>query len=230
MSKVAHGVRGLRRQRVGGYTTKTVNTPLHGVRFYEPLRRLLAGRVDFNKFLNDVSKSIMQDKLMDIYTCFAGVTADDLGGDIFFPSAGTYNEDTLLDIIDHVEAASGKPAVIIGTAKVLRNLAPSVQGTDSKSDLYNLGVYGKFYGRQTLCVPQRHRVGTTDFIFPNDVIHVVATDSKPIKMVDEGVSLIKQTDALDNADMTQEYEYYTAYGTAFVAGGNDGIGRYQITG
>lgn len=77
-------------------------------------------------------------------------------------------------------------------------------------------------------MPQRHKVGTTEFIFPDNVLHVVATDSKPIKMVYEGNSIIKLTDPMDNADMTQEYEFYDAYGIGIVAAGNEGIGRIQL--
>ena len=43
--------------------------------------------------------------------------------------------------MSHVEAsANGKPATIIGTKVALRNLAPAIQGNDSKSDLYNMGL------------------------------------------------------------------------------------------
>ena len=58
-------------------------------------------------------------------------TADDFGGVTYFPTAGAYDEEELLDLIAHVEAAAnGKPATIIGTKKAVRNLAPSIQGTD----------------------------------------------------------------------------------------------------
>lgn len=229
VSNIAHGVRGLRRQRLHGVTTTTVNPEMHGIRIYEPLRMLLAGRVDFNKFIDDVGKSYQQGVMNDIYTCFSGVTAEDIGGTSFFPAAGTYDEEQLLDVIAHVEATSGKDAIVVGTSKALRKLAPSIQGVESKSDLYKTGYYGNFYGHATVALPQRHKVGTTDFIFPDDTIHVIATESKPIKFVTEGSSIIKLTDAMDNADMTQEYEFYDAYGLAFVTGGNDGIGRYQFT-
>lgn len=228
VSTVAPGVRGLRRQRVSGSETKSMSTELHGIRIYEHLRRLLAGRVDFNEFIEAVGKSYRKKLLDDIYTCFAGLTTEQLGGTTY-DVAGSYDEEALLDMIQHVEAVSGKKATIIGTPKALRKLAPSIQGVDSKSDLYNIGYYGKFYGSDTIATPQRHKVGTTEFIFPDDTIYVVATDSKPIKVVYEGDSIIKLTDALDNADMTQEYEFYDAYGVGFISGGNDGFGRYKIT-
>lgn len=140
VSRVAHGSRGLRRQRLGGHKTVTLNTELRGIRIYEPMRRLLANRVDFNQFINRIGESWRQNVLNDCYTCWAGLTAEDLDGSAFFPAAGTYDEDVVLDVVEHVEAASGKNAVIFGTGKAIRNLAPSIQGTDSKSDLYNMGL------------------------------------------------------------------------------------------
>ena len=231
VTTVAPGVRGLRRQRLGGASTKTIETELRGVRIYEPLRRLLAGRVNFNDFINRVSESYRQQILNDIYACWSGITSstDGMGGTTYFPAAGTYSEDTVLDVAAHVEAASGKLPIILGTAKALRNLAPSVQGADSKSDLYNMGYFGKFYGYDTFRLPNRHAVGTTNFIFPDNVLHIIGTDGKPIKMVYEGNSIIKLTDALDNADMTQEYEFYDMYGLGVVTAGNDGIGRIEIS-
>lgn len=229
VSTVAPGVRGLRRQRLGGASTKTIHTEMHGVRIYEPLRRLLAGRVDFNEFINRVGESYRQKVLNDIYTCWAGLTSDDLDGTAFFPAAGSYDEGTVLDVIQHVEAASGKQAIIMGTMKALRNLAPSIQGLEYKSDMYNMGYAGKFFGTPVIKTPQRHKIGTHDFIFPDDTLHIIATDSKPIKMVYEGNSIIKLTDALDNADMTQEYEFYDMYGMGVVTSCNDGIGRIQFS-
>jgi len=52
-------------------------------------------------------------------------------------------------------------------------------------------------------LPQRHKIGTNNFIF-NDDLHIIGADDKPIKFVYEGNSIIKLTDAMDNADMTQE--------------------------
>ena len=232
VTTVAPGVRGLRRQRLGGASTKTIETELRGVRIYEPLRRLLAGRVNFNDFINRVSESYRQQILNDIYACWSGITSstDGMGGTTYFPAAGTYSEDTVLDVAAHVEAASGKLPIILGTAKALRNLAPSVQGVDSTNDLYALGYYGKFYGSNCIAIPQRHKNGTTQFLMSDDVLTIVATDAKPIKMVYEGDPLIIPGNPYDNADLTQEYLYSEKYGIGIVlAGGNAGIGRYQYT-
>ena len=192
---------------------------------------MLADRVDFNKFITKVSESFRRKLLDDIYALWANATSADLGGTTYYPAAGAYDEAEMLEMVEHVEAAAGgKTATIIGTKTALRNLAPSIQGENSKSDLYTMGYYGKFYGTNVVCLPQRHKLNSSEFIFDNDTIHVIAGDEKPITCVHEGQALILPGNPTDNADFTQEYLYGEKYGLGLImAGGNSGIGRYKIS-
>ena len=183
VADIAEGTQGIRRQRLGGVNEVAIPTTFKAVKIYEELNRVLAGRVDFNWMINRVSESFRQKLLNDIYTLWSTATSDQLGGATYFPTAGTYDEDTLLDLISHVEAAAGgRPATIIGTKKAVRKLAPAVQGSDSESDLYNMGYYGKFYGSPVIVTPQRHKINSTDFVFPDDILTIVAGDDRPIKV------------------------------------------------
>ena len=230
IAEAADGTQGVRRQRLSGVTETTIPTTLKVARIYEEMNRVLSGRVDFNEMINKVAESINQKLLNDIYTLWTSATANQLGGTTYFPTAGAYDEDTLLDLISHVEAAAGgKPATIIGTKKAVRNLAPSVQGTDSERDIYNLGYYGKFYGTSVMVTPQRHKFGSTDFTLDDDILTIIAGDDKPIKCVYEGNPIVLMGDPMSNGDLTQEYLYGEKYGMGIVlAGGNAGIGRYEI--
>ena len=228
VSEAADGTQGIRRQRLGGAKETSIPTSLKAVRIYEELNRVLSGRVDFNDFINKVAESFRQKLLNDVYGLWSGATAADLGGVTYFPTAGTYDEEDLLDLIAHVEAAAGgKPATIVGTKKAIRNLIPSIQGEGFKSDLYNLGYAGKFYGTPVVVTPQRHKVGSTDFVLKDDVLTIIAGDDKPI--VYEGNPIVLMGDPTTNADFTQEYFYGEKYGMGIVlAGGNAGIGRYEM--
>lgn len=230
VSEAADGTQGIRRQRLGGAKETSIPTSLKAVRIYEELNRVLSGRVDFNDFINKVAESFRQKLLNDVYGLWSGATAADLGGVTYFPTAGTYDEEDLLDLIAHVEAAAGgKPATIVGTKKAIRNLIPSIQGEGFKSDLYNLGYAGKFYGTPVVVTPQRHKVGSTDFVLKDDVLTIIAGDDKPIKVVYEGNPIVLVGDPTTNADFTQEYFYGEKYGMGIVlAGGNAGIGRYEM--
>lgn len=231
VSDAADGTQGIRRQRLGGVSQTSIPTSFKVVKIYEELNRVLSGQVDFNKFIQKVSESFRKKLLDDIYALWNTATANDFGGATYFPAAGSYNEDTLLDLIAHVEAAAGgKPATIIGTKKAVRKLAPSIQGADSKSDLYNMGYYGKFYSTPVVVTPQRHKVGSTEFVFEDDVLTIIAGDDKPIKVVYEGQPTILLGDPTKNKDFTQDYFYGEKYGMGIVlAGGNAGIGRYEMT-
>ena len=208
VAEAADGTQGIRRQRLGGVSETSIPTSLKVVKIYEELNRVLSGRVDFNHFINKVGESFRKRMLDDIYALWSGATATDLGGVTYFPTAGAYDEDEMLELIAHVEAASGgKTATIVGTKKAVRNLAPSVQGADSQRDIYNMGYYGTFYGSPVIATPQRHKIGSTDFVMSDNVLTIIAGDDKPIKCVREGNPLVIMGDPLTNGDLTQELTY-----------------------
>lgn len=231
VADAADGTQGIRRQRLGGMSETSIPTSFKVVKIYEELNRVLSGQVDFNRFIQKVSESFQKKILDDIYSLWISATADDFGGTTYFPAAGAYDEDTLLDLISNVEAAAnGRPATIIGTKKAIRNLAPAIQGNDSESDIYNLGYYGKFYGTPVVALPQRHKDNSTDFVFSDNLLTVIAGDDRPIKFVNEGQSTVLMGDPMQNMDLTQTYMYGEKYGLGIVlAGGNAGIGRYEMT-
>lgn len=230
VADAAEGTQGIRRQRLGGVSETSIPTSFKVVKIYEELNRVLSGQVDFNRFIQKVSESFQKKILDDIYSLWISATADDFGGTTYFPAAGAYDEDTLLDLISHVEAAAnGRPATILGTKKAVRNLAPAVQGNDSESDIYNMGYYGKFYGTPVVALPQRHKDNSTDFVFPDNLLTVIAGDDRPIKFIYEGQSTVLMGDPMQNMDFTQTYMYGEKYGLGIIlAGGNAGIGRYEI--
>lgn len=230
VAETADGTQGIRRQRLGGVSETTIPTTLKTVRIYEELNRVLSGRVDFNTMINKVAESFNQKLLNDIYTLWTGATATQMGGTTYFPTAGAFDEDALLDLISHVEAAAGgKPATIIGTKKALRSIKESILSDGAKDELHNMGYVGKFYGTPVVATPQRHKVGSTEFVLDDNILTIIAGDDKPLKVVYEGNPIVLMGDPMTNADFTQEYLYGVKYGTGIVlAGNNTGIGRYEI--
>lgn len=230
IADTADGTQGVRRQRLGGVSETSIPTSLKTVRIYEELNRVLSGRVDFNYMISKVAESFRKKLLDDVYALWSNVTADQLGGVTYFPVAGAYDEDALLDLIAHVEAAAGgKQATIVGTKKAVRNLDLTPFGEKAKEDLYNMGYAGKFYGTPVVTTPQRHKLNSTEFVLPDDTLTIIAGDEKPIKCVYEGDPLVIMGDPKTNGDLTQEYFYGEKYGMGIVlAGGNSGIGRYQL--
>ncbi len=233
VAEIARGTQGIRRQRIGGSKEITLKTKMYGVRIYEELSRVLSGRVDFNSLINKVAESYRQMLLENIYTMWNTVTADQMGGETYFPVAGSFDNDKFLTLIEHVEAsAGGSPASIVCTRAASRTLNPAYVSTSSNAanDLYAKGVYATYYGTPLVITPQRHKVNSNDFLFDDKAIYVVAGSEKPIKCVREGNPLIIPGDPMTNADLTQEYFYEEAYGLGIVlAGNNASIGKWTLT-
>ncbi len=77
--------------------------------------------------------------------------------------------------------------------------------------------------------PQRHKVGSTEFVMDDNILTVIAGDDKPIKCVREGTPILIANNPMDNTDFTYEFLYGEKYGLGIIlAGGNAGIGRYEI--
>lgn len=231
VAEAADGTQGIRRQRLGGSTETTIPTTLKVVRIYEEINRVLAGRVDFNQFISKVAESFKQKLLNDMYTLWSGATASQIGGTVYFPVAGDYDEGALLDLIAHVEAsAGGQKATIVGTKKALRPLKESIMSDGAKEEWHKLGYVGTFFGTPVVATPQRHKVNSTEFVLDDDVLTIIAGNEKPIKVVYEGNPIILMGDPLTNADFTQEYLYGEKYGMGIVlAGKSAGVGRYEFT-
>ena len=235
IDKVANGTQAIRRQRLGAVSQVTIPVNAHAIRIYEELDRILAGRADFNDLIDKVSRSEEQAILEEIFDLWSAATSNDLGTDYAIPnvgsSAGSYSEDVLLGIIEHVEAASGgKTPLILGTKAALRNLMNGITAPPevAKEAMMNDGYIGKFYGADVLAIPQRHRRNTTNFVYNDKLITVVATSDKPIKLLREGSPLIIPRDPSMNMDLTQEYFLREKWGTGIVMNGNAGIGKYEI--
>lgn len=228
VADAAAGIRGVRRQRISGGEKVTVKTSMKIVRVYENLGRLLAGRITFDQFVTAVANSFKKTILADAYAAIAGMTENTAGLSSEYVYAGTFDEDKLLSIIEHVEAATGKTATIYGTKTALRKVTSATVADEAKSDLYNMGFYGKFNGTAMVQLKQAHKPGTSNFILDDSKIYIIAGDDAPVKMVNEGEGIMLTREATENNDLTQEYVYGQAFGTGVICAEKMGI--YTIAG
>lgn len=224
VSDIADGTTALRRQRLDVGTNVSIPTSWKGIKIYEHLSRLLSGRVDFNEMIDALEKAFRLKINDDTYNAFIGSFASLPAG---FTTSGSFDEDSLLDIIDHVEAATGKNAIIAGTRKALRKVATAIVSDSAKEDVYKMGHYGTFNGTPMVRINQVHNVGTYNFKLSEKDIYVVTTDEKPVKFVTEGEVRILSGDAMGNADLTQDYFSATQYGTGVAI--TDLYGKFEIS-
>lgn len=227
VAEMADGIAIPRRQRLGESTSVTIRTSLHGVRIYEELSRFMAGRIDWNAAIDKIAKSYKAEKLNDIYTVFTGINDQTPGLNDTYVTGGTYDEEAILKLVEHVEAATGKTASIIGTKPALRKCTTVVMSDTARDDYYQMGFFGKLAGVPMISIKNRHAVGTDNFIFPDNKLFVFASDDKPIKHVTEGEAYILEKDGTTNSDMTMEYLYTEKYGNALLIA--DKMGIYTLS-
>lgn len=227
VADATYGTSGIRRQRLGKKEKYNVKTQLKVVKVYEELKRLLAKRTEFNEFIDAVGRAMQNEVMNDTYTAFKGVTTTTKGLNSTYVQTGTFTEDSLLDLVAHVEAANGVKATIIGTKKALKTVKSTDLSDEAKSDLYNMGYYGKFYGTNMIYLPQRHAVGTETFLLEDNKIYVIAGSDKPIKVVNVGTGLLSTNDPLQSADFTQNYLYGQEFGVGVAFGSK--MGFYKVS-
>lgn len=226
VADITHGTQGLRRQRLTGGEEFTVKTRLKGIKIYEELRRVLAGRIDFNELIDKVAEAFQRQIREDMYEAVVGAFENTVAP-YSNGAAGTFDEAQLTEIIDHVEAATGMKAKILCSKQAARKIT-GVRGADSNSareDLYAMGYFGHFYTTPIIVMENAHKPGTTDFVLKND-LYIVAGEDKFIKFVTEGETLIIPGEALHNADLSQEYMMAQQYGVKAVLATE--MGRYAL--
>lgn len=225
VADIAEGTQGVRRQRLEAGQDITVTTQLHAVKIYEELNRVLAGRIDFNKFVDIVGKSFTKQELDAAYAAFVGMFSK---LQTPYMVTGTYDEEKLLDLIEHVEASTGESAVIVGTKKALRKIKTATMSDKAKEDVYAMGYLGHLASTPLIAVKQRHKTGTDDFLLDDNIIYVFAGDTKPIKRVTEGDVTMLMGNPMDNADLTQEFLMMKRTGLAVIF--DRDFGAYKISG
>lgn len=224
VSEIADGTTALRRQRVDVGTNTSIATSWKGIKIYEHLSRLLSGRVDFNEMLVALEKAFRLKINDDVYTAFTGAFSSLPTG---FTASGSFDEDSMIDVIEHIEAATGKTPMLAGTMKALRKVTNAVVSDSAKEDMYKMGYFGSFNGIPMMRIKQAHTVGTYTFKLSENDIYVITTDEKPVKFVTEGQARIMAGDAMANADLTQDYFFASKYGTGVVI--TDLFGKYEVS-
>ena len=212
---VARGTQGLRRQRLSGGRTISVNTKNYGVKVYEELDRTLSGRSSLTDMITRVGESIQKKQYDDIFAKWTSIVNKPAGdGTPYIPATGTYNEEALLTLCEHVEVNSGTTPVIMGTRAALRHLTTAEVSEVAKTDKYNIGYYGKFNGIPMVRLARIHATNTNTFVLPDNQVYVIGVSAnvKPIKYVNEGTALIVPPQFAVNGDFSEDYLFINKAG------------------
>lgn len=230
VSVIGGGSQAIRRQRLVAGESVRVPTSWKAIKIYEEIELILAGRVDFNEAINRVAQSFVKKTYEDIATVWYSAL-DNLTAPYAF--SGSFDEATMMGIIEHVKAESGSAsAMLVGSALALNKVVATHDTylQIALEDAYKMGYVGMFNGTPKYALRPAHKAGTTNFVYADNKVGVIATDFKPIVYVTEGQSLILPRNYADNVDLTQEYLMMEKTGVATRISAAAGCyGRYTIS-
>lgn len=225
VARIASGTNDIRRQKLLNKRF-TVETDTYGVKIYTELEMFVAGLVDFAKMINNVALSFSNYMGVRIYEAIANSYS---ALNSTYGVTGTYNEDALFDIVEHIEAKSGKKAVVYGTRKALRKVSKELNLSDAMRDQLNsVGYISTVGGTDLYLLPQAHKVGTDEFLVDDNMLLVIPQGEKIVKIVVEGEALMVETaDAGDRNDQQMEYELQKKFGVGVMQSAIYGIYKLQ---
>ncbi len=202
---VADGTSHLRRQKLVNGKLAMASFQL-GAKIYTEFDDFRRGRVDFAQMIDRLGKSF-EAKIGEIIVKAVQNAYDGL--DANFAVEGAYNNEDLLEMVQRVEAKSGKPAVIYGTKVALANVK-SDEGwiaEAEKEEIRNMGHVGMWHGAKVVEIPQA--VNRKDeFMIDNAMLYVIPDGTKVVKLLFEGdIDVIEVADPAVRKDMQFEYMF-----------------------
>lgn len=215
ISEIADGNLNLRRQRLDIGDSYTVTTKTYGAAVYGDFLRFITGRFDWAGLVNKIDEAMRLKMAADIYGSFMGATT-------YLPAqfkkTGTFEDAKLTDLLQRVSTANGyAPLIIAGTKTALKKIGANYAGqsfllSDAMKDQMNkTGVLTVYDGTPLMEIPQVFIPNTFEYALDDNKLLVLPANTKPVKVVREGQSIIKeQTDG--NKDMSMEHTFITRYG------------------
>lgn len=227
VSEVSNGNWDIYRQRVGAGASHRVQTKTYGAHMYADFFDFAMGRVTFQDFINKVAEGF-ETHLNNLVATSFGHAAEALPAE--FKVSGNFDLEKLHEVVDHVEAANGTGAVVIGTRSALSKV---IAGADvdwitsqQKEDRQRTGMVGYYEGMKIVQLPRVHKQGTLDFAYDDSKLLVLPESDtiKPVKIVVEGDAMVREvTVPQTNQDQTLEYIYTSMYGADVIFDGAFGV-------
>lgn len=192
----------------------------------------MAGRVDWATFIQKIYEAF-DAKINDmLYNAVMSAGSQLPSNSQFNKSAQltTQTKDTLIGLIEDVQAATGSEAVIMGTKTALSKLTALSDvnwiSESMKEERHTTGRLGIWEGTRLVEIPQRFEYNNTAKKLADNtkLLIMPVGENKFIKLYDEGDAQIREiSDGATNMDMTMEYEYQQKMGVATVLGKYFGV-------
>lgn len=223
VATIAAGNNNIRKQRLER-SGLSVPTAYKGVAIYEELERFLAGKVDWNKLIAKVQRSFNAQIATDINNALvAGYSALNAP----YKVTGAFDLTNFNTLVQHVEAASDRKAMVLGNRTSLQKVSPAYVAYGGQMiEQRNQDAFFKVIDGTTFAeLRQSHVPGTDNFAISNMLLVLPTGEEKIIKLVLEGESEIVEANAgqNQNSDDSVEYIFKKKYGVAAIASSRFGV-------
>ena len=202
---VADGTSELRRQELVNGKLAMTQFQL-GAKLYTEFDDFRRGRVDFAEWIDRLGKSF-EAKIGQIIVNAVEKAYDDLKAP--FKVEGSLVEEDIMELVQKVEAKSGKQAVIYGTKSALAGLRKSSQvlAEIDKEAISRKGYIETFLGTRLVEIPQV--LDRKDAFMLNDkMLFVIPEGTKIVKLLFEGdVDVVEVNNPATRMDMQFEYMF-----------------------
>lgn len=192
----------------------------------------MAGKVDWAGFIQKIYEAFDKKVNDMVYTSLMEAGSKVLPTDQFTKTGelSSTTKDSLIELIEDVQAATGDEVVIMGTKAALSklNAVTDVNWISSgmKEERHTTGKLGIWEGTRLVEIPQRFAPNdtTTKLVDNKKLLIMPVADNRFIKIYNEGESQIREVnDSATNMDMTIEYEYQMKMGVATIIGKKFGM-------
>lgn len=192
----------------------------------------MAGKVDWAGFVQKIYEAFDKKVNDMVYSSLMEAGAKVLPTSQF-NKTGELNastKDSLIELIEDVQAATGDEVVIMGTKAALSKLNALTDvdwiSNSMKEERHTTGKLGIWEGTRLVEIPQVFAPNdTTKKLVDNKKLLIMpVADNRFIKIYNEGESQIREVnDSATNMDMTIEYEYQLKMGVATIIGKKFGM-------
>lgn len=217
-AKFSGGTWDVERQKIGRAKDIAIDTEWSYIDCYEELDIFLKGYTTTVEMLNEVKEGFAVDMDNRIATVFNGMGA-------YLPAKfvqqGTYDKDTLVDLIRLVRTANRKNAIVAGSQRAVSKIADGTNANwisnAAKDELATNGVVVKNtgIGCDAIVIPDSFVPYTYDFAGADDTLYVLP-EEQLIKIFYEGNVRAKENGEQDNHDQTIDIQFQHRVGVELV--------------
>ena len=177
-SKLAGNYWSIDRQKVQGNRSFSVQVETIGIRVYDELERFLKGTITLAKMVANLQKAFQDEIDSRIYTSFNGI------GTYLpakFQETGSYDKDTLADLIQRVQVASRRNVILAGTRSALAHIVDGINANimseKQKEEIATTGMLLDYTGLgvHAMQIPQSFARFSYDFKVDNNSICLLYT-------------------------------------------------------